>query len=844
MPQSQRRSRARLLRAGLVSTAAAAAVAATAAPSLAAPAPTTPATTTPATTTPSPTAATLTVTPPVATTGGTLAVSASSDLTGKPVYFAVGTCAGTPSTYVTGGAPTTSVVKGDATNTGKVALPSAFGGTITTAKAYSVCVYAGSDATSALAASGSFTYVPTAMTTPTAGLGTLTLAAPGAFAGITPATVLTTATACGPTYSAAAPAVSAVSSKTDDNTASVTLPSASLSARTYTVCVYGGTTATSAVVAQSTYTLVPAVGLSPLTGPSGGGNTLTLTTPAASPIFSATSSTAVFTTSTTCPASTSETSVVPTRTAPAAKTSTTQATVQVPTGVGGTSGTGYTVCVYNTAGDTLLGQSTANAYSAPLPASTLNSTVGAGSGVTLIVSSTNGTAFSSTATPNVYYVPQLPCPVAYPSSGGTPGTGRRMTASKATIQLPTTDAAKLAPGVWSVCLYGGTSTTPGKLLSANTYTVILVPTLTAVSPASGPAFGGSTITVSGTNLPTGQNAMTVTIGGIPLPPGMVTMIDSNTFTLVTPPHVFGSVPISIKTDNAAATLNGAFTYVNSIAVAPNAGTGMNNAAALDVQGVGFSNLNFGTDATSAHVYLVNGAYNDITGGKDAKSNGPVAECAGALPVSDVELVCLVDLTATLDSAGIAVPSGVHSTTVTAEKGSAVVTAAAAAFTQADVGRPIADTDQSVVPTGTTIIAVLSSTSAMLSQKALDDGDAVTVTIGVMHPVTATAPAQSWTLTGTSGTFSQADIGRYVVADAGIPAGTFVTAVNAAGTTATLSNATAAAVTAATLVTPNQVPSGAYTVTVVSNGAANASSTDSGYSQSVVSSAATFTVAPF
>jgi len=72
------------------------------------------------------------------------------------------------------------------------------------------------------------------------------------------------------------------------------------------------------------------------------------------------------------------------------------------------------------------------------------------------------------------------------------------------------------------------------------------------------------------------------------------------------------------------------------------------------------------------------------------------------------------------------------------------------------------------------------------------------------------------LTAAAGTFSPADVGRYVVAGSGVAADTYVTGVNDAGTMAVLSKATSGAVTSASVQTSNAVPTGAYNVVVVSD----------------------------
>jgi hypothetical protein len=77
-----------------------------------------------------------------------------------------------------------------------------------------------------------------------------------------------------------------------------------------------------------------------------------------------------------------------------------------------------------------------------------------------------------------------------------------------------------------------------------------VPTISAISPASGPASGGTAVTITGTNFAPGA---TVTIGGVP--PNNVVVADSTTITAVTAPHAAGSFEVTVTNPgNASGTL--------------------------------------------------------------------------------------------------------------------------------------------------------------------------------------------------------------------------------------------------------------------------------------------------
>jgi formylglycine-generating enzyme required for sulfatase activity len=85
------------------------------------------------------------------------------------------------------------------------------------------------------------------------------------------------------------------------------------------------------------------------------------------------------------------------------------------------------------------------------------------------------------------------------------------------------------------------------------------PTLTAVSPASGPAEGGTTITLTGTNL---SGTTSVTVGG--LAATSVKVVNSTTVTAVTPACAAGPRDVTATTLGGTATLAGGFTCVPTI----------------------------------------------------------------------------------------------------------------------------------------------------------------------------------------------------------------------------------------------------------------------------------------
>ncbi|MBB2946875.1 hypothetical protein FB565_006643 [Actinoplanes lutulentus] len=231
---------------------------------------------------------------------------------------------------------------------------------------------------------------------------------------------------------------------------------------------------------------------------------------------------------------------------------------------------------------------------------------------------------------------------------------------------------------WYVCVYDTESTTTSTLLATSVYTITLRPTITSISPASSPAAGGQTITVNGTGFSPVTTAITGSIDGAPLSNIRVAS-NGNSFTATTGVRAAGTglaltvvapggTVSSLDPDNNPVTLTTyPFAYTNGITISPS--TGVTGAqVTVSVTGAGFSALIFdpAAAATSSdpHVFLVDGAY-------DAATNRGVAECTVGIVVSDTELICDLDLTATqlspttsAPTSGV-VPDGAYIMTVVA-----------------------------------------------------------------------------------------------------------------------------------------------------------------------------------
>ncbi|MEZ0209288.1 MAG: immunoglobulin-like domain-containing protein [Candidatus Paceibacterota bacterium] len=108
------------------------------------------------------------------------------------------------------------------------------------------------------------------------------------------------------------------------------------------------------------------------------------------------------------------------------------------------------------------------------------------------------------------------------------------------------------------------------LLSFNTVAVFSAqpaPTITSVTPSSGPTAGGTTITVVGTHL----DGATVTIGGVSAT-GVVVASNNQSLTAVTPENGPAAEDVVVITANGSATLEAGFTYTNGTTTPPETAT--------------------------------------------------------------------------------------------------------------------------------------------------------------------------------------------------------------------------------------------------------------------------------
>ena len=135
-----------------------------------------------------------------------------------------------------------------------------------------------------------------------------------------------------------------------------------------------------------------------------------------------------------------------------------------------------------------------------------------------------------------------------------------LTGTASELNVPVDVAIDSADHVWVVG--NGATSTSGSL---NEYDHPIL-SIASVSPASGPAVGGATVTLTGVGFTAGS---TVTFGGVAAP--NVDVVSGTEITVVVPPHAGGTVDVVVTPsagcdcDPAAATLVASYTYAPALA---------------------------------------------------------------------------------------------------------------------------------------------------------------------------------------------------------------------------------------------------------------------------------------
>ena len=126
-------------------------------------------------------------------------------------------------------------------------------------------------------------------------------------------------------------------------------------------------------------------------------------------------------------------------------------------------------------------------------------------------------------------------------------------------------------------------------VGSNLFTYVAAPTVTSVTASSGPANGGTAVTITGTGFSAGAS---VRFGGVAAAQGTVTVVNATTITVTTPVRAAGLVDVVVTNTDVSGfgTGTGVFTYtpgptVISIDVIGGAVTGLNT---VIITGINFS----------------------------------------------------------------------------------------------------------------------------------------------------------------------------------------------------------------------------------------------------------------
>ncbi len=413
-----------------------------------------------------------------------------------------------------------------------------------------------------------------------------------------------------------------------------TAPAGSAATVDVTVTTAGGTSSTGGTGNDYTYAGLPTVtGLSPATGPASGGTSIVVTGTnlgAASAVtFGGTSATSYTVNSatritTTAPAGSPGTVDVVVTT-PGGTSSTSSADefayVATPavTGLSPASGPvpgGGTVVVtgtdLNAATSVRFGSTSAPFTQNSATQLTATAPAGSAGAVDVTVTTAGGTS-SGAGSGNDYTYVATPAvtglsPAAGPASGGTtvvltgtdltgatavrfgPTLATSIVVSSATQITVTSPAGAVGVADVTVTTPGGTSPTTG---TANDYTYVAAPTVTGLSPASGPTAGGDvlhTVVITGTGFDA-VLANTVKFGSSTA--AVVSVLGPTQLTVIAPAHAAGALDVTVTTMNGGTSATGSpsrYTYVGPPSVSalgPAAGP-LGGGTTVVITGTGFT----------------------------------------------------------------------------------------------------------------------------------------------------------------------------------------------------------------------------------------------------------------
>ena len=245
---------------------------------------------------------------------------------------------------------------------------------------------------------------------------------------------------------------------------------------------------------------------------------------------------------------------------------------------------------------------------------TVTSPAGSGT-VDVTVTTPSGTSATSSADQFAYFAAPTVTgisPTSGPIAGSTPVTitGTNFTgatgvtiggasATAVSVTNSTTIAATTPAGTAGA--RDVVVTTPdGSGTGTGLFTYVAAPSVTGISPTSGPTAGGTSVTITGTNF---TGATSVTIGGAAATG--LSVVNATTITATTPAHAAATVDVAVTTPGGTGTGTNLYTYASGptvTGVSPTSGPAAGGTS-VTITGSGFTEatgVKFGSTSATSH----------------------------------------------------------------------------------------------------------------------------------------------------------------------------------------------------------------------------------------------------
>jgi hypothetical protein len=161
-----------------------------------------------------------------------------------------------------------------------------------------------------------------------------------------------------------------------------------------------------------------------------------------------------------------------------------------------------------------------------------------------------------------------------------------------------------------------TATVDGQTTSTQINVLLSPPSVTGISPSSGPLSGGSTVTITGSGF---TGATSVSFGGTVNATGAMTVNSDTSITVTAPSHLAGTVDVTVTTASGTSTTSSAdtFTYV----IPPPTASGIMPASGVNTTTVSITNLAGTNFASGATVMLTPSNSNPVHKGSIVDATG-------------------------------------------------------------------------------------------------------------------------------------------------------------------------------------------------------------------------------